>query len=65
MTMLRYSPVLELRLPACAARSKSHRYAEGPSQLRRAAQIGKDILLAVWAIGVLGFLLAVLVGAMA
>jgi hypothetical protein len=65
MTTLRYTPVVELRFPARAARSKSHRYAEGPSRLRRAVQIGRDILLAAWAIGVLGFLLVVVVGALA
>ena len=61
MTTLRYPPVFELRFPARAMRSKSRRYAEGPSGLRRAAQIGRDILLAAWAIGVLGFMLAVVV----
>ena len=60
MTTLRYTLVPDLRFPACATRSKSHRY-EGPSVFRRAAQIGRDILLAAWAIGVLGFVLAVVV----
>lgn len=65
MITLRYSPGLELRYPARAARSKFLRCAKGPSRLRRAVQIGKDILLAAWAIGVLGFVLVVVVVALA
>lgn len=58
MMTLRYSPVIDLGFPARAANPKSHQYA-GPSVLRRGIEIARDILLAVWAIGVLAFLLAI------
>jgi len=62
MMTLRYTPVIDLRFPVRAGNPKSRLYA-GPSVLRRGVQIGKDILLAIWAIGALGFLLAIVVAA--
>lgn len=59
MFTLRYTPGIDVRFPARPARPKSRRYADGPSRLRRAVQIGRDILLAGWAIGVLAFELAI------
>ena len=59
MMTLRYAPVIDLRLPTRAGSPQSRPYA-GPSVLRRAVQFGRDILLALWAIGALAFLLAIL-----
>ncbi|HZT02450.1 MAG TPA: hypothetical protein VFA39_09330 [Steroidobacteraceae bacterium] len=39
--------------------TKSRPYV-GPSVLRRTVRIGRDILLALWAIGALAFLVAIL-----
>lgn len=59
MMTLRYSSVIGLEFPVRAVSPKSRPYA-GPSVLRRAVQIGRDMLLALWAIGALAFLLAIL-----
>lgn len=60
MMTLRYSSVIGLEFPVRAASPKSRPYYAGPSVLRRAVQFGRDILLALWAIGALAFLLAIL-----
>lgn len=59
MMTLRNSSVIGLEFPVRAASPKARPYA-GPSVLRRAVQFGRDILLALWAMGALALLLAIL-----